>query len=139
MSGVVFLNRTRNQGSKGVVGPVTLLSYNITSEGTPVSAHDADALLAMTEDPCCGQTLPFDGKIKSFGVHIPTAEQLDDVPPWLYDQEPIVKEAKKTTRRRKVKKYEKPAEPVPIFAGFEEPVPETQDDKKEEETLEEVS
>ena len=131
---VVFLNRTRRQGSKGVVGPVTLTEYNITPDGTPVSSHDADALLAMTEEPCCGQPLPFGGMVKSFGVHTPTVAQLEQVPFWLYDLEPVVKA--KPARRRKTKKYSKPEpEPEPEDFGFLV----TQTEELKEETSEEVS
>lgn len=131
---VVFLNRTRRQGSKGVVGPVTLIEYNIVIEGTPVSHHDADALLAMTEPPCCGHDLPFDGEVKVFGVHIPTPRQLERVPDWLWNAEPIVVEEEKRGRR-KVKTYTRP-EPEP--AKDFEPMPVTVELKEEDESSEEV-
>jgi hypothetical protein len=136
---VVFLNRTRNQGSKRVVGPVTLTEYIITPDGTPVSGYDAPELLDMLEEPCCGHTLPFDGKVRSFGRHVPTAEQLEQVPLHLFDLEPVAKRKSRSTRRRtKKKKVE------PVKFEFEDPepaeLPMWQEDKpKEEEASEEVS
>jgi hypothetical protein len=117
-----------------------MTEYNITPEGTPVSEHDAEALLAMTEEPCCGESLPFGGMVKSFGVHIPTAGQLEQVPLWLFDLEPVVPVKTRGRRRRKAKKYDGPTEVV-----VEEPKEESQEEEpvpymaQEEETSEEVS
>jgi hypothetical protein len=112
MGDVVFFSRSRRYGNKGVVGPVTGIKYVITVEGTPVSAYDADALSAMTEPPCCGQHLPFDGKVKSFGISVPTAKQLEDVPQYLWDFELEEPEPEKPKRKRKYTKYKEPEEVV---------------------------
>ena len=103
---VVFLNRTRKQGAKGVVGPITGIKYLIGPEGTPVSALDADGLLAMTEPPCCGETLPFGGQVRSFGGHVPTPDQLKLVPDHLWDAQPLKSLAAETKSGSKKKLYE---------------------------------
>ena len=130
--GVVFLNRSRKQGSKGVVGPATGIKYVIRPEGTPVSEHDVDLLLDMTEPPCCGHTLPFDAEVKTFGVHIPTVRQLDAVPLNLWDAEPAMAIEEPKKKKRSYKKYEKPEEPEPELK-FEEPEPvfEVEESKEE--------
>lgn len=105
MSDVVFLNRTRKQGAKGVVGPVTGISYQITPEGTPISALDADGLLALTEPPCCGEVIPFGGMVRSFGSHVPTVQQLKSVPDYLWDARAIRK-SRSPSRSKLYKTYE---------------------------------
>lgn len=108
---VAFLNRTTKMGSKSVVGPATGIHYLIEPTGTPVSALDADALLSMTEPPCCGETLPFGGEVRSFGSHSATYEQMQLVPEYLWDAEAIAVPKKKSGRKKKLHvEYEKPEE-----------------------------
>jgi hypothetical protein len=130
--GVVFLNRTSRQGERGVTGPITGLEYIISPGGTPVSGYDADALLEMTEPPCCGHTLPFDGKVKSFGIHVPSVKQLEEVPEYLWDAEPIVA-AEKPKQRKRLRVYEE-KEPELEFniPEFEPALPIFEEEKSEE-------
>jgi hypothetical protein len=118
---VVFLNRSRKMGAKSAIGPVTGLSYHIMPEGTPVSALDADGLLGLTEPPCCGETLPFGGEVRSFGAHIPSADQMRFVPEYLWNAQPLAA-VEKPKREKLYKKYEKPEpiEDVPLVIELEE-------------------
>lgn len=137
MAEVVFLTRGQRYGAKTVTGPVTGIPYTITPHGTPVSEYDASALLEMVEVPCCGPG-PFEGMIRSFGVTVPTIEQLKAVPQHLWDASPPVVE-KKPSRVEKLydeKKYDKPAEEE-VVAEEEIVVEEVIETEKEEE-IEEV-
>lgn len=118
---VVFLNRSRKYGAKSVVGPVTGISYLIGPEGAPVSALDADVILGMTEPPCCGESLPFDGRVRSFGVHVPTPDQLKQVPDYLWDAEPKPGAVKAEPKRAKLyEEYVEPEEEEPAKVQGEE-------------------
>lgn len=110
---VSFLTRTRRQGAKSVVGPITGIKYLIVPTGTPVSVLDVDVLLGMTEPPCCGEAVPFGGEVRSFGTHVPTVEQLASVPDDLWDATPL-KEAVEPKREKLYKKYDKPEENVEV-------------------------
>lgn len=122
---VAFLGRAKKLGSKKVVGPITGLHYVITSEGVPVSIHDVDELLAMTEPPCCGESLPFGGEIRSFGNHVPTVEQLGSVPDYIWDAEPLKAPSKDAGKRKKLyKEHEKP-KPVLVVEQDDDPVEES--------------
>ena len=87
---VTFLTRPRKMGSKAVRGPVTGIEYVITPYGTPVSDLDVEDLLAMTEPPCCGEHPPFVEEVKSFGVHTPSSEQLENVPDYIRFAKPAI-------------------------------------------------
>ena len=80
--GVVFLCTRAERGEVRVDGSqtVTGLSYIIGNVATPVSEHDADAILAMTAPPCCGQSMPFDGQVKIFGRTSASVAQMAAVP-----------------------------------------------------------
>lgn len=121
---VAFLNRTRKQGARSAVGPVTGLSYLIGPEGAPISALDASGLLAMTEPPCCGETLPFGGEVRSFGAHVPTPGQLALVPESLWNAKPLVPVVK-SSRKKIHKEYELE---VKIDEQVKEPASESEED-----------
>lgn len=124
MGDVVFLSRSRRQGNKGVKGPVSGFNYVITVHGTPVSVYDVDELTKMTEPPCCGQSLPFGGEVKSFGIAVPTSAQLKTVPQFLWDFEPE-SEPEPEDRPRK-RRYTRYVEPEPEEPEDVEPVGETE-------------
>ena len=126
---VSFLNRSQKQGAKSVVGPVTGLSYNIVPSGTPISSLDADALLSMTEPPCCGESVPFDGEVRSFGVHTPSFEQLQGVPEELWNAKAIAKPKRTTGRKKKLHvEYEKPGEETPNLVVEDKPKEKSEED-----------
>ncbi len=128
---VAFLGRTRKLGNKAVVGPVTGIHYVITSEGTPVSIYDVDELLTLTEPPCCGESLPFGGEIRSFGRHVATQLQVESVPDYIWDAKPMKAPSKSKGKRKKLyDEYERPGEPVLVVEQADEPVEES---KTEEE------
>ena len=132
---VAFLNRMRKYGAKSVVGPVTGINYLITPDGTPVSSLDVDGLLALTEPPCCGEPLPFDGEIRSFGGHVPTPQQLELVPTGLWDAVPLKAPAKKSSRRKKLyEEYDKPVQKDELVGMEQEENPaDNQESESEEE------
>lgn len=113
MGDVVFLSRNPRYGSRSVIGPVTGIGYTISQHATPVSKYDAAGLLSMTEPPCCGGG-PFVGEVRSFGVAVPTKEQLSAVPDYLWDASPpkVKSKSKRVEKLFEEKIYEKP-EDVP--------------------------
>lgn len=132
MGDVVFLSRSRRQGNKAVTGPVTGFRYVITSEGTPVSEYDVDKLLLMTEPPCCGHSLPFDGKVKSFGIAVASVAQLDSIPQYLWDFEPEPEPEKPKRKKRVYTKYQEPEEKEEKSAEAEG---ETEEDSEDQDTF----
>lgn len=81
---VKFIATRRGYGTQFITGPISQITYHITEGGVPVLDCDADAILAILVDPCCGQ-LPFDGKVRLFYEVRPTVEQLVAVPEWLLE------------------------------------------------------
>jgi len=119
--GVAFLNRNSRMGSKAVVGPITGLSYIITAWGTPVSDYDVASLLSMTEPPCCGQALPLDGQVKSFGTHAPTDRQLAEVPDEIMAWRPsVVENRSKRVKPARLPRKEKDQAPILVTVIEEE-------------------
>ena len=110
--GVKFLTVHPSRGTVTVTAVVTGLTYGITRFGTPVSDHDVEELLAMVADPCCGPDIPFDGKVRLFGIAAGSKENMAQVTPEVLNAEPIqlapfvleepVKKRKYTKRKRPV-------------------------------------
>lgn len=109
--GVKFMTVHPSRGTVTVTGSVTGLVYGITRFGTPVSDYDVEELLAMVADPCCGPNIPFDGKVKLFGIAAGSKENMAQVAPEVLNAEPIqlapfvleepVKKKREYTKRKK--------------------------------------
>jgi hypothetical protein len=80
MGDVVFISTRPERGTVRATGAVTGMVYGITAYGTPIASVDAPGILKMVGDPCCGHTLPFGGKVKLFGIAVPTSTQMANVP-----------------------------------------------------------
>jgi hypothetical protein len=103
--GVKFIGlRDKRRGTVKVDGPVTGLSYTIGVVPTPVSDHDADGILAMTGDPCCGAMTHMAGvKVKLFGPAVATVDQMKSVPQHILNAVPKVRLEEKLSRSPRVR------------------------------------
>lgn len=97
--GVRFLTVHSSRGTVTVEGPVTGLPYHISKFGTPVNEYDVPDLLAMVADPCCGPALPFEGKVRLFGVTAGSRAQRASVPAEVLCAEPMTPEPKPPVKR----------------------------------------